>query len=221
MRLSSSLLLRALAVLPIAPARAGASLWVDDAAVTPAGQCQVESWWRAASRDAELTTAPACAWGSTELGLTLSRGLGNGASAFAAGIKQSLRDPGQGRWGAALSLDATWQARTSRYAGSTLNLPLSVGLDPQRRTLLHVNLGWSQPRDGAGTAHAGLGLERAAGGDWTWLAECHRERDATLAQVGARFALDTGTSIDLLAGRRSADPTQRWLTLGVNLSLPD
>lgn len=136
MRLSSSLLLCALAALPVAPARAGASLWGDDAAITPAGQCQVESWWRAASRDAELTTAPACAWGSTEPGLALSRGLGNGASAFAAGIKQSLRDPGQGRWGAALSLDATWQARTSRYAGSTLNLPSSVGLDPQRRTLL-------------------------------------------------------------------------------------
>ncbi|MDR6673096.1 hypothetical protein [Xanthomonas sp. 1678] len=221
MHLSSSLLLLcALCALPVARAHAGASLWVDDASITAAGHCQVESWWRAAGAG-ELTAAPACAWASTEVGLTLSHGLGAAASAFAIGVKQSLRDPEQGRWGAALSLESSWQARSPRYAESTLNLPLSFALDPRRRTLLHVNLGWSQPRGGVGSAHAGLGLERAAGGNWTWLGECYRERAATLTEAGARYAFNGAASVDLLAGRRSADPAQNWLTLGLNVALPD
>ncbi|MFC6839295.1 hypothetical protein [Xanthomonas theicola] len=147
MRLLLSLLF-ALWALPVARAHAGASLWVDDAAITPAGHCQWESWWRGSGHAAELAAAPACAWASTEVGLTLRHGPGNAATTLALGVKHALRDPEQDGWDAALSLEASAQGRSPRYAENTFNLPLGFALDRQGRSLLHVDLGWSQPRSG-------------------------------------------------------------------------
>lgn len=41
-----------------AEARAGGSLFVDDATVTPSGRCQVETWARAYTPGQELTAVP-------------------------------------------------------------------------------------------------------------------------------------------------------------------
>ncbi len=55
--------------------RAGGSLFVDDATLTPSGRCQVETWARAYTPGQELTAVPACTLAGTELSLGISLGI--------------------------------------------------------------------------------------------------------------------------------------------------
>jgi hypothetical protein len=56
-------LIAAFSLIPVCAARAGASLYVDDAGIVPAGHCQLESWLRASAPGRELSLVPASsAW---------------------------------------------------------------------------------------------------------------------------------------------------------------
>lgn len=204
-------------------ARAGASLLVDDATTAPARRCQVEAWLRAYAPSQELTAVPACNLGGTEFGLSLSGYAGHSQDAIAGfGAKRLLHDFERDDWGLGLALGLNWNLSRARFDGWNLNLPASVALDPQRRTLLHFNLGWSEPRDARGAITGGVGLERALTRDWTALAEAYGDhRGGFAAQAGLRRRLGDDASLDLLIGHQRGLAHAPWLTLGVNVLLPN
>jgi hypothetical protein len=201
---------------------AGASLYVDDAGTTPEGQCQVESWTRSYAPGREWSAVPACTRGALEYSLGVSSVDRPHDVLLTPGIKHTLRDPDGQAWGAAVSLVAAWDATQRRVQGWSLTVPVTLAMDAQERTLLHVDLGWNQWRDAGGALAGGLGLERRLVGQWSLLAEIYADGSGSRdRQFGLRRTFGTAASLDLLAGRATGRRPGRWFTLGLNLALPD
>lgn len=201
-------------------AHAGASLYVDDAAVTPPGQCQVESWARAYFPSQELTMVPACGMAGTEFSLGFSRFSAPGATRlWSPGLKHVFRDAGVEQWGVGISLGASWDARRGRWVAGALNVPASIAFDEDEHLVLHVNLGWGKGEGKTGTVTGGVGAELALDASWHLLAELYGDPHGTAAgEVGLRRAFGEGVSVDLLIGHEAGLGTGPWLTLGLNVA---
>ncbi|MEQ4576312.1 MAG: hypothetical protein ABN502_15430 [Gammaproteobacteria bacterium] len=205
---------------PVA-AWAGASLDIDDAAITPEGRCQVESWLRRESAQRQAVAVPACTVAATEVSLgVLGRDPGTGGAGLSLGLKRVLRAFDGRGWGLAIAAGASHEP--GQGPGWVLALPASIALDPAQRNLVHLNLGWEAPDRARRAATAGIGLERVLDPRWTLLAELRGDdRGGAGGQLGLRRALGPNASLDLLAGRHRADGDgTRWLTLGLNVLLP-
>lgn len=210
-------LLLSVAVVPF-HSHAAASLLVDDAGITDANRCQLESWIRHTDDGREVTVVPACTLADTEWSLGLSRLPGEAHLQWEVGAKRVLVEREQRRWGLALSAGVGGNGHRPRSDDWNLNLPLTVALDRHDRVQLHINLGWARDADAQGRTD-GIGIEMAVHRQWSLLAES--ARDATRqrsSQVGVRRVLWPGASVDLLSGRVHHQPDSRWLTLGFNLA---
>lgn len=201
-------------------AHAGASLYVDDAAVTPPGQCQAESWARTYFPSYELTSVPACNLAGSEFSLGFGRSSGPAsARLWSPGIKHVFREFGPRRWGVGFSLGGSWDARRSRWVGGSLNVPASVALDEDSRIVLHANLGWGKAEGEAGVVTGGVGAEFAPAASWRLLAEVYGDPHGTAAgQLGLRRSFGENVSFDLLVGHEAGLGTGPWLTLGFNFA---
>lgn len=211
----------ALSLVPMTAARAGASLYVDDAGTVAAGHCQLESWLRGSAPGRELTAVPACDAAGTELGLGLSDYARPHAPQIAAfGAKRVLHAAASQRWALAAALGANWNPRHGEFDGWNLNLPLSLSDAAQRRHW-HFNLGWNAPRHARDGVTAGIGLEHATRGEWSVLAEIFADQHGGRGgQFGLRRGFGDGHSVDVLIGDRNDGGRSPWLTLGLNLLLP-
>jgi len=207
----------AVAMLPF-DTRAAASLMVDDASITDAGRCQLESWARHTDAGAEWTAVPACTFADTEWSLGLSHQHAVSSTQWALGAKRVLRDIDQRRWGLALSAGVGSDWRHLRGDDWGINAPLTIALGASDRTLLPLNLGWARTAGARGRTD-GIGLEIVTAPHWSLLAET--ARDATRqrsSQLGVRHQLWRGASVDLLAGRVHHQRDGHWITLGFNLA---
>lgn len=204
-------------------ARAGASLTVDDAAVTPHGRCQVEAWARAYAPGQEFTAVPACNWGGTEFGLGVSQYARPSQGPIVnLGLKHLLRDFDQHDWGVGASINTLWNGRHNHHDGWNFNIPASIALDAQRITVVHANLGWNKPRNPRGALTGGLGIERVLNDSWTLLAEAYGDhRGGFGTQLGVRRALGSDASLDLLVGHQDGMRQAPWFTVGFNVLFPD
>ncbi|NID14099.1 hypothetical protein [Luteibacter yeojuensis] len=202
-------------------ARGGASLFVDDAGLTPAGRCQVESWVRLYRPAYELDAVPACTVHGIEwsLGVTRSGNPSQGTS-LGPGIKRVFRDFDTHDWGVAMSLGANWDSRGRGLDGWNANVPASFALDAGRRVILNTNLGWTKTPGRRGTVTGGAGLEVALGERWIVLAEAYRA-NRFAGQVGIRRNLGENVSFDMLAGTGRGTGRPSWITFGLNILLPD
>jgi hypothetical protein len=214
-----ALLCAALSPLCAFQAHAGASLLVDDATLTPSGQCQVESWVRAYALGGELTAVPACNFANTEFGLGYSHYTHPRTSRlWTLGIKRLFRDFDTHDWGLGLSAGAAWDSDAVRWANWSINLPASFALDAERNVVLHANIGWIKPDGQHGGVTGGVGMEVALTPSWTLLAEVHDDhRGTSTAQFGVRRASGEAASLDLLVGQDGIQNSP-WLTLGFNVS---
>lgn len=210
-------LLLSVAALPF-DSRAAASLLVDDAGITDAHHCQLESWVRHTDAGQEWTAVPACTLANTEWSLGATRAPGGERAQWALGAKRVLVERGPRRWGLAASAGVGGHWQRPRADDWDLNLPLTIALDTQDRALLHLNLGRAR-QDGLHGYTAGVGVELAVRGPWSLLAETARDAARQRSsQFGVRRALWDGASVDLLAGRVHHQPNANWLTLGFNLA---
>lgn len=211
------------AIVSIAPApvRAGASLYVDDASVTARGHCQVQSWVRGYAPGVEFSSVPACNIGGTEFALGLSHfDQPSSRSLVSLGVKRAFHDLDAHRWGIAASIGANCDGASGRLEGWNANIPVSVALDADRSTVVHVDAGWSKPRSSKGRVTRGIGVEQRLGANWTLLGEAHADR-ATIVQIGLRRAFGDNASLDLLAGRQGGAAPSSWLALGFNIAFAD
>ncbi len=200
-------------------AHAAASLLVDDAGITDAGHCQLESWVRHTGDGLHGTAVPACTLAGTEWSLGLNRAPATPGIAWSAGAKRVLVARDQRRWGLALSAGLGGRQHPPGTDWN-LSVPLTLGLDAQDRVQLHLNLGLAR-EDGIGGHTDGIGMQIALQGRWSLLAEVAHDaaRDRGV-QVGLRRVLWPGASLDLLGGRQRSSGQGHWITLGFNIAAP-
>lgn len=200
-------------------ARAAASLMVDDASITPAGRCQLESWVRLHHRNGqERVAVAACTWAGTEWSLGLGNHSGESTRDAALGIKRPLPLAGTSPLQLAVALAFDHDLHHTRSRGLSLGLPMSIALGPA--STVHVEAGLRRQHDARGWTF-GTGLERLLSPRWSVLGELARDvhRD-THVQFGLRRQLPSGSTLDLLHGRALGDARTHWVTLGLNLALP-
>jgi hypothetical protein len=203
-------------------AHAGASLLVDDAAVTPAGRCQVETWARAYSHGQELTAVPACNYAGTEFSLAVSDFFKPGTGPLLnLGAKHLWRDFGQASFGIGTSVGATWNADNERVEILSFSIPASIALDTQRNLVLHANLGWLDTRGIGQGLNGGVGIERVVTAASVLLAEFYVQYDQVrIGQLGLRHAVNDSTNIDVLVGHQDHVANgSTFVTLGFNILL--
>jgi hypothetical protein len=204
-------------------AQAGGSLLVDDAAVTPAGHCQLESWVRAYSHGQELTAVPACNRAGTEYSLGVSEFLSPRSGPLATlGAKHLWREVGQDKFGVGATLSATWNASDQHADLWSVNVPASIALNDQQRRLVHVNLGWLDSGTSGRGLTAGLGVELPLNARSLLLAEIFAEPDHfRVGELGWRHVLTDAASVDFLIGHQGGLANSSWFTaIGINILFP-
>ncbi|MES2423678.1 MAG: hypothetical protein V4562_04555 [Pseudomonadota bacterium] len=198
---------------------AGGHHAVDDAALLAPGECQLEAWFERASGGARrlLHAGPACRVGAVELGLNLDRsrtgGAGDGSTALSGGAQLKWAQPLGKTLAGGVVVSVTAQEGPTRFAGSTVVLPLTWYASPTVQ--VHLNLGRDFRHQAPDTSRAGAALEWAPGAQWSFVGERFREAGANFQRVGARYALSPALQADLSRtwGRDGAPDS--W-TAGVN-----
>ncbi len=196
---------------------AGGAYLVDDASITPAGHCQLESWIQALSGGQSLLTAnPACSTGPVEWTLGFAAQAHPFQHQEAPAVKWMLRDPDKNSWGLALQANVTYSnghvLTQSTYAAATF------GLDAAKRWSLNTEVGELRRQGSTWKPLAGVGIEFKALSDITLLAEHLRSSQGpSVSQAGIRWLLG-GNSIDLIAGHNSLQDHSNWMTVGLNLA---
>src|SRR6201991_1095401 len=188
---------------------AGGSYLVDDASITPASHCQLESWMQFRTGARTPTSVPACSGGEVEYSAQLSGGVHAGAGSVAPSAK----------W---LGFHGS---RAFPAAGVRGNAAPGVGrrattfqLDLAGRWLVNTNVGASHAHGQSTRRLLGAGVEFAASASATLLAEFIDTAGATRTmQAGVRLPFGNN-SIDLVVGRSLGQQADRWVNMGLNLA---
>lgn len=198
----------------------------DDARLTTAGSCQVETWSRRYSDRSENWALPACnPTGNLEItaGGAALRGADPAQSTdVVVQIKTLFKSLPADGWGAGVALGHLRQrphAPAGVEQGQTyLYVPVSVSFG-NGRWVTHTNLGWSRDRaSGQDQLTWGMGLEMQLHQRWMWIGETFgNDRQQPFWQTGLRYQvvpdrLQVDTTWGASLGWRSS---QNWLSFGL------
>ncbi len=211
------------------PAWAARPFVTDDARLTTAGSCQLESWTRLYRQSTELWALPACnPTGNLELtvGGGHARTDGTGSSDdYVLQLKTLARPLRTNDWGIGLAVGTIRHPQINpgpNLLGNTYAyLPFSASFADDR-LVIHANLGWL--RDKATQRNQltwGLGSEINLSPHWTLVAESFgTNAGASYWQAGARYHLVPGLwQLDSTIGRQSGGPTAtQWLSFGLRFT---
>jgi hypothetical protein len=198
----------------------------DDARLTTAGSCQVESWSRRYSDRSETWALPACnPTGNLEItaGGASLREADQGPSADALlQIKTLFKTMPANGWGAGLALGLVRQrphAQSGPAQGQTyLYVPVSVSF-ADGRWVTHTNLGWARdPANGQDQMTWGMGLEAQLHRRWMWIGETFgNDRQKPFWQTGLRYqVVPDRFQIDATWGApQGLRSTNNWLSFGL------
>lgn len=225
------ILFLALAVLPAFPAHAARPMVTDDARLTDAQACQLESWLKFNRTGTEKWALPACNPGGN-LELTLGGALGEderGARTTDVVLqgKTLLKPLEANGWGLGLTLGMVAHpaiAPVRNLSGDFyLNLPASLSLRDDA-LVLHLNLGALRNREkGATRATWGLGSETRLDSRNLLIAEAFgQDRGRPYCQLGLRhWIVPDHVQIDTTVGNRfGVQGDERWYSLGLRLISP-
>lgn len=205
------------AIIAMPASAAGGAYLVDDASITPAGHCQLETWLQRLSGGQSLLTAnPACSTGPVEWTV----GIASQAHPFqhqeAPAVKWMLRDPDRHPWGLALQANITYT--NGHVLTQTTYMAATFGLDAAKRWSLNTEVGELRRRGANWRPLAGVGLEWKMTSTITVLGEHLRSsRGPSVSQAGMRW-LRGHDSVDLIVGHNGFPTHDRWITLGWNLA---
>jgi hypothetical protein len=202
----------------------------DDARLTTAGSCQLETWVRAYRSSQEVWALPAC---NPTGNLEITVGGGSAKLDNAAGwtgdyvfqAKTLFKTLEPNGWGIGAAVGTVQHPEINpgpnllgnRYAYIPLSLSFADDL-----LVVHVNTGWL--RDKATNKDLmtwGLGTELNLDKHWTLIAESFgNSADAAYWQAGTRYSLIPGLlQLDATAGQQAGGTmNQRWLSFGVRFT---
>lgn len=198
----------------------------DDARLTTAGSCQVESWLRLYPDSREIWALPACnPTGNLEFTVGAGQARHDGESAtrdYVLQAKTLFRPLTTNDWGWGLAVGAIRHPQINpgpNLLGNTYAyVPISVSLYDDA-VILHTNLGWLKDKaSGEHSAAWGLGGEFKVRPRLLGIAESYGDnRGRSYGQVGVRYALVPDVfQIDATLGHQLAGPgDSRWLSFGI------
>lgn len=220
-----------LLALPPPPAQAARPFVTDDARLTTAGSCQLESWVRSYRASTEFWALPACnPGGNFEItaggGLARSDGAPNSHD-YVIQAKTLFRELSPNGWGIGLAAGRVMHPAVNpgpNLLGNTYAyVPASFSfLDD--KAVVHANLGWLRDR-----ATRRDNLSWGIGGEWAFnerlsaIAESFGDnRNKPYWQAGLRvFIVPQRVQIDGTVGQQMHGPHEsRWFSLGLRLT-PD
>ena len=198
----------------------------DDARLTTAGSCQLETWIRRDANRTEQWALPACnPTGRLEItaGGAALRDAAMGYSVDALlQVKTLFKTMPANGWGAGVALGHL-RHRSHELAGvaqgqTYLYLPVSVSFG-EGRWVTHTNVGWSRDRaNGQDQLTWGMGLETQLHPRWLWIGETFgNDRQKPFWQTGLRYQLVPELlQIDATWGApQSLRSSHNWLSFGL------
>ncbi len=210
----------------VMPAWAARPLVTDDARLTTAGSCQVESWMRVYEHSREIWALPACnPGGSLELSLGGGRASHDNMPSskdYVFQLKTLFKPLERDGWGWGLGVGRVLHPEIdpgSNQLGNTYAyLPFSFAF-AQDRWFLHANVGWL--RDKASREHRGtwgLGTEYYLHPRLALVAESYGDdQSRPYWQTGLRYSLIPDLlQFDTTAGQQhDGGRASRWLSFGL------
>lgn len=207
-------------------AQAARPFVTDDARLTTAGSCQLESWSRVYDHSHELWALPACNPGGNlefTLGAGRARQDGEHATAdYVLQLKTLMRPLQPDGWGWGLALGTIRHPEINpgpNLMGNTYAyVPVSVSLMDDA-VVMHTNIGWLKDR--ATQQHSltwGVGGEFHLPGPWLGIAEAYGDhRNQAYAQVGLRYTIVPELlQVDATVGSALSEPSGgRWVSFGL------
>lgn len=220
-------LLLVLLILLAPAARAARPMVTDDARLTDAQACQLETWVHLHEGSREFWALPACnPGGNLELtvGGSLTRGDPESPSGTVVMQGKTLFKPLETNdWGIGLAAGYTTKPAESLSGGPYFYVPASFSLADDR-VVLHANLGAARLRDLDATRLTwGLGSESAASERLYVIAEAFGQNIGRPSlQAGLRYWIVPGhVQVDTTVGSNLSDfRGERWLSLGLRLISP-
>ena len=200
----------------------------DDARLTDAKACQVESWLRSNQGSREYWALPACNFtGNLELtfgGSRLSDASGSSTTNIVVQGKTLFKTMEPNGWGIGLAVGAVRQPGEEKHVGELYSyVPVSFSLRNDK-TFVHVNVGATHNTISSVTrGTAGIGLETTLGERSWFIAESFKQQSGRLFyQVGVRYWLvPNRMQIDATYGNRfGSDTDERWFSIGLRLLSP-
>ena len=230
-RISAMSLIFGLICIGSDPAMAARPFVTDDARLTQAGSCQIESWSRFYRSTNELWALPACnPTGGFELTIGAGRAFYRGfeTNDYIIQGKTLFRTLEAGGFG--------WGIAAGKIAHPAVNpgpnllgnhyiyIPFSAASQDSKQ-VLHINLG-ALRNQSAGDARGtwGLGLELNQTDRLQWIAEAFGDHTSRpFVQAGARYAIQKNLlQIDMTFGGQSYGPvSSRWLSVGLRYTPDD
>ncbi len=219
------------ALLAAMPAMAARPFMTDDARLTTAGSCQLESWTRDYSDRSEFWALPACnPGGHFEITAGTGRFRGDGQPGSSDQVLQGktlFRALQSNDWGWGLAVGRVWhpsaQPGPNNFGGSYLYLPFSASARDDR-LVFHANLGWTRDRQTRLSATTwGTGVEYWVNGRLMLIAETFGDdRHKPWVQSGLRFSVIPGLfQIDATRGTQPGSQGRNtWTSIGIRYT-PD
>ena len=207
-------------------AHAGRPMAIDDATLTNARGCELETWMQKSQRDTEYWSLPNCnVNGNLELTLGTGRIVedGHGQTAAVMQAKTLLKVLETNGWGMGLSVANQYDPEKSVAGDINVNVPVSFSFQDDR-LLVHANSGWLHKRDdGRDLMTWGIGSEMQLTERTGFTSEIFRQDiGKPYFQFGARYQLIPNrlqidaTYGDRLRGNGSAD---RFFSIGIVVSV--
>lgn len=227
MKIRPSFLLLPLMIALANPALAARPMITDDARLTDAGACQVETWVHTHREQREFWALPACNPGGN---FELTFG---GALAYADGRKQSGAMLVQGKtlfkpletngWGIGLAAGYATQPGSEQSGSPYFYIPLSFSLADDQ-LVIHTNLGNLRERETQKNRLTwGVGGELQTTERLYVIAESYgQDQGNAFFQTGLRYWLMPGhIQVDTTYGSRFGQIHQeRWFSIGLRLITP-
>ncbi|GAB2793367.1 hypothetical protein GCM10027021_15070 [Dyella kyungheensis] len=201
-------------------ARAGTGAYlVDDASITPAGQCQVQSWLQVLSGGQQaLYTLPACSTGPVEWSLGLAGQSSPYQHQESPAVKWMIVDGEHHALGVAVNVGATWS--NGHVTSKNTYAALTWTPNSDSRWALNMDLGEIFAPSKGWRPLFGEGVKYKATDDLAVILEHIRPWNGlSLTQAGVRWSFRKEDSLDLIAGRSDASTHSRWVTVGLNVAL--
>lgn len=215
----------------VLPAWAARPFVTDDARLTAAGSCQLETWTRQYHGSREYWALPACnPGGNLEITLGMARASNQNSGAHSSDLvlqfKTLFKPLTRNDWGAGLAVGQVRHQKDDPPGPNQLGttyayVPLSLSLRDDR-VIVHTNVGWLNDK-ASGRDHYtwGLGAEYTPGSPrLAWIAEAYGDGarpGRPYWQAGLRYSLVPNLlQIDTSYGSQYTLGTAgRWLSLGL------